>query len=267
MSTETITFGEEHDTLGKRLKHARETLRLTRKQLAAMTDIGYKTIENYEYEKADAKTSVVDGLAEALGVSGAILQYGPLPGVEASQAVPKDDEASAMPVTSVPTRIENTQKLLAEIEELRHDGFANAPRLSIALIGDLHNSFRYLEVEEIIEASLNAGLDDLDDLETYTPASLIPEVPQSIDILFFASDETEEKLDALEVVVERLIDTAVIGIDLHELSFDQLEKIAEEQGLSRPFMGWKKADQISSALRPILRVNALTAHDPLDLGV
>jgi len=263
MSTETITFGEEHDTLGKRLKHARETRRLTRKELAAMTGIGYKTIENYEYEKADAKTSVVDALAEALGVFGAILQYGPLPELERSQVA---SEASTVLEFSEPTRIENTQNLLAEIEELRHDGFTNTPRLSIALVEDLRNSFRYLEIEEIGEVAQSAGLDNLDDLDSYAPALAAPE-PRQNPYVFSASDDPEEKPDALEAVLERVMDTAIIGNDMHALSLDRLKEVARESEVSGPFFGWEDAEQIIAALRPVLRLNALTAHEPLDLEV
>ena len=76
MTTGTITFDEEHDTLGKRLKHAREMRRFSRKQLAATSGVGEKTIERYEYETTDAKVSQIDALAEALEVPGATLQYG-----------------------------------------------------------------------------------------------------------------------------------------------------------------------------------------------
>ena len=265
MSIETIKFDEEHDTLGKRLKHSRETRRLTRKELAAMSGVGYKTIENYEYEKADAKTSVVDALADALGVSGATLQYGLSSGVVPIPPASKDDEVSAAPEAPEPTRIEVTQSLLGKIEELRHDGFANTPRLSIALLNDLRNSFRYLEVGEIVEIGQAAGLDELDDLATYVPKP--PTEDQTRDPgIFFITDNAEKQEDALELLFERLIDTTIIGSDLYELSFDQLKEIAKEHEVASPFFGWDDADQIIATLRPILRLKALTAHDPLDLG-
>lgn len=268
MTEHEIMFDDEHDTLGKRLKHARETRRFTRKQLAAESGVGEKTIERYEYGTTDAKTSHVDALAEALEVSGAVLQYGPLPdlpGAARPAQYGEIGEAFVMRKVVAPTRLESTQALFEKLREMRDTGFANSPRLAVALIDDLRISFQYLEVEELAEFAASQAIEEVDELVAFDPS--LPLAQTSNQGWSLYPEEEEGGLDPVSAIVERLIDLAVIGTDLFGLEFDKLKQVARNCEVSGPVFGWDNSEQIIAKLRPLLRLKALQKRDWQQLEV
>jgi len=236
MTTEKITFGPEHDTFGKRLKHARELRRFSRKQLAERSSVGEKTIERYEYGTTEGKPSQVENLSEALDVPAAVLLFG-----AAEEAGYEDETTAPTPAPSKrstqPTEAEILQQraehLMAEVDTLRRRGFGNAPRFSAALIDDLRDAFRYMEAEEIHELARQEGLEGFDETENEDDPSGVPEI------------------------IERLIDNVMLGTDLYGFPQGKLEAIAEKYEVESKWLGWDGIGQIIEAIRPKLRESSL----------
>tara|TARA_E500000305_G_scaffold95520_1_gene85104 strand:- start:36 stop:785 length:750 start_codon:yes stop_codon:yes gene_type:complete len=241
MSDETIPFGPEHDTLGKRLKHIREFRRFSRKQLAEASGVSEKTIERYEYETTDAKWGQVTQLAGALDVPISVFAGGEAANDDAPfDSVPGPVKSASNVVserTGLTDQNQRLDALLSEIEDTRLEGFGNYPRYTVALLDDLRDTLRYFEFSEITSLTSEIDIKNPDGKRLFV-------------------DESN-----LNGTLERIVDVAVIGCDLCSLSQQRLEKIAKKAGVSAPFLGWDDPSEIIEHLRPKLRSQCLARKD------
>ena len=62
------------------------------------------------------------------------------------------------------------------------------------------------------------------------------------------SDDTLPEKAFAEMAL-RLVDTALLGLDLYDLDMDTLEAFAEKAEVSSPFFGWKNHTEIVRSVR------------------
>lgn len=248
---------ENTDTLenmGARLRQAREDAGLSRRALGEMTGLSDRTIEHYERGTAEASSKKLSILAKALNVSISWL-YG-----ENDEAIDMTSETisdDAQSVTStLGTEAEQILDLLSMIDDLRIEGLPSHRRRMFAFIEDVHHLVRYLEPPHFLDLAKNRGLhategDSLSILQKlYSEKSLDQGV-----------SKYHNRLDAYcAEILERLVDTAVLGCDLYGVDMGQLKDLAERWEIDhgRIFSGWKGHAEIVPALREKLREQALT---------
>ncbi|MCC3303825.1 helix-turn-helix domain-containing protein [Sneathiella sp. HT1-7] len=180
---------KENDTPADRLKAARNTKNLTRKQLAELTGIPVKTIEKYEYGGMEPNISRLHSLCEILGITPEAVI-----GIEMETSGPHEtpEEISASGIHTSKF-MEDCLLHLRELDMLRQGRFRAYPVKARAHFEALQNALRLLDGEELGEIAELRGI--------------------VID---------EEQIDEVEEAARRILDTAVFGIDIFSIELKAL---------------------------------------------
>jgi len=263
-------------TIADRLKAARTDADFTRKALAEATGIPASTIEKYERGDMDPNTTRLQTICEHLDVSinwvlnGEDVQEASAKVTETTesaepQASANDAETFAEDVLNVNSDIaessepanENDQMnsfngLLTVLDNMRIHEFEGAQRGAIALIEEIRSVLKYCEPEELLALAVERELYQGD---CKTADSIL-------DMFRKSSDEAQAYCGNIE---ERIIDTAMFGIDLYALDSKALITVAnelrKEYGIERPIRGeflgngasWGEHENFMPLIRPHLR--------------
>ena len=271
---------EELTTFGARLRYEREAQNLSRPALASMTDgaLSARMIDHLENGTTDATGQRIELLSNILEVDrnwlgfgdqsaqstqsalSAFSDTGSAPGSAKSDPVEHLDDPenttgstkktgtdrsnrSEKPVTTGKTGdtgsdydepveddpatmyFDAMDEVLSQIDALREAGLENHPRKVPALIKQARDLGECLEI---------------DDLEVLAEERDVN--PKTI-----RKDNVSD--EALSEFILRLIDTAILGMDLYKEDFDTLKAFARKHDIPRPFFGWKKRKEIISDVR------------------
>ncbi|PCI62860.1 MAG: hypothetical protein COB37_05955 [Kordiimonadales bacterium] len=270
MSTTKSTISTEGlTTFGARLRHTREEQGLSRPALSKLTSdaLSVRVIDHLENGTTDATGPRVEMLSKALGVNRNWLMFGePVSAMDGIRDNPKkalikpesapDSPQRALEVLDAAQEVskkrespftlghqEKTTSIgavnqgaerhyfdamrqaLSNIEQLREDGLEKHPRKLPKLLE------KAVEIGQCLEQS------DFRELATIRNA----------DIAELSDDTLPEEL--LGEITLRLIDTALLGLDLYDLDMDTLEAFAERIDIGSPFLGWKSHMKIVQCIR------------------
>lgn len=258
----TIEKNEEIETIGIRLRTARDKKELTRPQLAEISGIAAKTIEKWEAGNHEPPLKRLRIIAEHLGVS---VSY--LLGMENDTSVPPGYETDT-PVRDEPDDMngENQSGMsdtdaviiaLSKIDEMRVAGFQIAPRKAVSLINHVQQMMAPLELQEIV--TIGARRD------------LFPgECGSFLEVLDIFDTDFEAGQKFCGIVEERILDTAMFGIDLYQIEERPLIKLIEKLEIEHPnewalphMQDWEDHEFFVPHLRPLLRSSALTGDGEL----
>jgi len=275
-------------TVADRLKAARQDAELTRKALADATGIPASTLEKYERGDMDPNTTRLQTLCDHLGVSVNWVLNG-ADDLEASEnAKPvRETQPSAKVMETMKTAetqpsakiletstetfsqgkpggtetaspanetdpMDHIRGMLADLDDMRAHEFEGVQRGAMALIEDIHAALKYLEPSELLKMAFERNLHESD-----------CETADSIIHLF--RDDTDKAQTLCGNIEERIIDTAILGVDLHTLDskglIDIAKELSEEHGFDTPkFFSWGKHEDFVPLVRPPLRELAIKAN-------
>lgn len=250
MNTENMERADVAD-LPKRLREAREAAGMSRAKAGDVSGLSPRSIEKYEYGSAEPPVSKLRVLAGTYGVTpdyflavGEAVASAPTGG----QAIETKPEAPVEEHLTDPEKPEPTvADALAEMDGLREMQFEGARRRAIAMMDDINGHLSRLEPDELTALASERGayLTDCRDGES----------------IFGLFKENSEAAQAeCENIQARVIDTAVLGVDLFAVERDALaslaDDLAEEHDLTAPGafgLTWGDHADLVPLLRPVLR--------------
>jgi hypothetical protein len=139
--------------------------------------------------------------------------------------------------------------LLESLDALRSDRFNGNQRRAAAELTDLAAELHKLRPDGLLDL---AHVRDL----------FIDAVPTGEDLQGALTQDFDNGQKLCGQIEDRILDTAVFGVDLYAIEFDRLEKLADELDVDGPTFGWKDHDQVVPALRARLRPLALSGSGP-----
>lgn len=240
-NTQDMTFGE-------RLMQARNAAMLSRPQLAKASGIPTKAIEKFEYGTQEPNISRLQTLAQILNVTVEYLMHG-----NETQEIEENEPVDVHEIEAdvVGDEIDQLYQKLSYLDELREAGFQkhwrSAPRL----------------LQEVEEELLTLSLDDLLDLGE--ERELFPVSQEVIDD--FSENGIDEQHAILNILVQRVLNTAYFGLDLHSIRKRDLTDLAHTydlKGDNSDFWGskWSGYDTVVNALQELFRPLALKGNSP-----
>lgn len=245
------------ETPAMRLRQARENLNLSRAELARRTGISPKVIEKFEYGSQEPSLSRIKSLSEALEVTTLWIMG------EEETSFKQEEAVVTMPGPKKESANENDPMAevilyLEEIDDFRNKGFEGAKRGALALVGDLKSVLKYLEPEQLVKLASDRNLYQCE-----------KETPEDIDEMFSANlSEGQEYCGSIE---ERIVDTALLGMDLYWLNIQALVALANSFDIEFISEGTVSNSsyepdhmEVINALRDELRMKAMS-RDPVQL--
>lgn len=260
MNTNTLPELETDraQSIAARIREARETVGMSRAQLAKATGIPAKTIEKFEYGVMEPSFTRLEAIASKLNVEVDWLageETAPSPSVVASpRPVAGKPEGSRLGVEPDPE--DQVRELLAQLDEFRGEGFKGYERRTLATIGAVVNLMKFLEPEALIRVADARGLYRGNCPSPFTLADLFQQNPT----------DAQKYCGTIE---DRILDTAILGVDLFTIERSGLVNIADElsakrEDVSAPgfFGGWGEHQDFVPMIRPALRETAIMGTGP-----
>ena len=204
------------NSIGDRIKLARNDAGHTRKSLGEATKIPSSTLEKYERGDMDPNTARLTKICETLGVTVDWMMNGD--SVDQNEdASPSYKSANAELPSHDPTPA-GPEDLLIEIDDLWHVGFKGSYRRVTALIEDTRQALRYLDADALLSLARERGLRECETMK-----------PGFLEGLF--STDLEAAKSECGSIEERIIDTAVLGLDLYFVDWEALSDLAFVEGI------------------------------------
>lgn len=232
----------ESDTPGARLQAAREDKGLTRKKVAEMTGIPYKSLEKIEYGKMEANISRLKSLCAVLDIEPSfILNAGENETSETAENA--SVESSGENIKNIHSHVAMANEYLQMLDVLRQTGFENSIRKTEAYFNELKSTLYFLEYDELLELAKIRGMD------VEIAVSEETDSPETNELL--EEDNVSEKPDC-EELANRIIDTAIFGMDFYSISLDDLSTMAEKYEIAPDrffFFNWRGYSEIVPKIR------------------
>ncbi|MBW7849696.1 MAG: helix-turn-helix transcriptional regulator [Rhodospirillales bacterium] len=264
MTTNTLTKPdtERAQLIASRIREARETVGMSRAQLAKAAGIPAKTVEKFEYGMMEPSLTRLEAIARKLNVEVSWLSgEEPAPSAGASPLpVARKLERPTLVIEGDESDPEDdVRELLARLDEFRDEGFKGYERRTLATIGAVASLIKFLEPEELTRVADARGLHRGECPSPFTLADLFQQNPA----------DAQKYCGAIE---ERILDTAILGVDLFAIERGPLVNIATElsekrEDVSAPgfFGAWGEHQDFVPIIRPALREMAIVGTGP-DFG-
>lgn len=255
----------EADTLATRLRDAREAQNLSRAEVSKRTGIPAKSIEKFEFGTQEPSVSRLLDLANVYGknIGDLIGQEAVTPANDPAPPSVTDDptrpnsgrpEFAPAPTAIAKTVEEQVMDILDEIEELRTVDFRRSYRTAVALIEAYRRKVKFLEPDALLELADARGL----------YRGECPSAPGLFDLFTREPEKAEMYCGNVE---ERILDTAILGIDLFAIDRDALAAIADQmadefENVEAPGLFWSWGDHkdIVPIIREAVRSIALAGN-------
>lgn len=248
----------EPKELGARIKEEREKAGLTQKELGERIGVSHRVIAKIEAGTQEATASRLSGIAFALNTSVAMLMGEPIEihEPETRQITYGNDEAhtpnSALSDCCAQNkdRMIHSQQLLSALGEMREQGFNNAWMSAPRALGKLTATLNDLDGRELLELAEKCSLFRLTE--------------EQINTLLEGEDDSNELFNE---TTARIIDTAIIGRDLHSVKSEDLKSLANDLDIEPDdrfivFGSWSSIETLIKAIRPALRERGLKELGP-----
>ncbi|WP_417452501.1 helix-turn-helix domain-containing protein [Kiloniella sp.] len=243
------------ETLAHKLRAARDYTNLSRAKVQAETGISAKSLEKYEDGTSEPPLSRLKTLCELYGLS-------------LHELLGKEKTAENQVLRNIPGSIEEiteespkevtegmnsfVRDALQELDRYRISSFEGHTRKATALSAHLTQIIKYLEVNELLQLAIDRGL-------------FIDDCPDEEALFGMMETNFESGQSSCSDIEERVVDTAILGIDLHSVERDALVRLADD--LSEDFdidseviFGWGKHKDFVPKIRAPLRQLALTGN-------
>lgn len=265
-------------TVADRLKAARTEAGFTRKALAEGTGIPASTLEKYERGDMDPNTTRLQTICDYLGVSvNRVLNGDDAPQVAATKETVEtrasanvaesfaesDPEATAVHAETHSTGsdhdpIERVRVMLSEMDIMRAQIFHGSQRKAMALENEIRAALKYFDPDDLMILAVEQGL--------YQDQQCLD--ASGIHDLF--ADDLEKGQSFCANIEERVLDTAILGVDLYNIEREPLVKLAdelqEEHDIEEPAWGgfsWGEHNDFVPLIRPYMRAASYRGH-PVD---
>jgi len=255
MQTELVT--EDVKAMGDKIRSGREAKGLSRAALAKETGIPAKAIEKFEYGEQEPSATRLRTLCRTLDIP-----LSDMLGQEVDEGdadtPPWEDAPAPAASFAAPQPVDAADRfeaMLAYLDDARRAGFPDGARGYFATAEDALNLARHLERDELAELAAEWELYQAKDDE----ASALP---------LETSDAPETWMAKCCDFANRLIDAAVLGVDLYSIKLDALERLANElagDGRVRTpgiFESWEDHGEIIAAMRLALWAQAVMGTGP-----
>jgi len=240
------------ETPAMRLRQAREKKDFTRMMLGSMTGIPQKSIEKFENGSQEPTLSRLKGLSEALGVTAQWVMDGDSTkgentvSITASTPGPEDGPANDN------DPMDKVLNLLARLDEMRTNQFEGAQRGALALADETMAALKHIEPRQLLELASDRNLKETDCKDEGSSLSVF-------DVFDLFTEDHEKGLAYCESIEERILDTAIMGVDIHTIDRDDLVDLANELDIEEDAdgflgVGFIKTGDLVKALRAKLRV-------------
>ncbi|WP_419797604.1 MAG: helix-turn-helix domain-containing protein [Terasakiella sp.] len=267
----------QEETLAFRMRKARDDKKLSRRQVSEETGISHNSIEKYENGKQEPNITRIKVLAELYDVS-----VNWLIGIEKDTLSPTlrsvyveedetvtaenhiapqteeatspslrnvyEEETLSVNVSEEETVAATLHETLEEIDNLRDGDFEDGKRIVLKLINIAHEFLEELEPQELEDLAIERNLFCEQPDTGFGFWELFQDNPEAADTIFKGN------------IAERIIDTAVLGIDLFKIERDELAALAdqlkENHEIEEPAalgFSWGNHEQLVPIIRPILR--------------
>jgi transcriptional regulator with XRE-family HTH domain len=211
-----LTELDTRKSVGQRLQRFREDAGYSRRQLAELVDddsVTAKTIENIERVVTDPGVNRLTAIAEALMTDiDTLLGKKPTQPTQTGGVI---TEAPAEAPVEVPTDQELALEALEELDDLRGSGFQEEFDHANNLVQDAQNALKRMDVEELCEVARQRKI---------SPASH----PDPDEFKEMIGKNVQGYFAQRTCLGERIIDTAVFGVDLYKIEHKALKKLGEE---------------------------------------
>ena len=242
--------GNQEPILATRLREAREDVGMSRADLARQTGIPAKSIEKFEYGTQEPSVSRLKTLCEVLDVSREWVMGEDDDSAPSRKPVPQM-ETQPSPNGKVANKndpMAKIRKALKKLDNMRADDFEGVQRQAMAMADDILAKLKYLEPDELVA-------DLAEDRGVFKG-----ECPTLSDILNFFAEKPDKAQEYCGQVEERILDTAILGVDLYAIESAPLVGLAdrlemENEILDAPeiFGGWGDHEEFVPLIRPFLR--------------
>ncbi|HEY9080018.1 helix-turn-helix transcriptional regulator [Magnetovibrio sp.] len=236
------------ETAGMRLRKARDDKGLTRSQVFEQTNIPVRSLEKIEGGQQEPSLARVQTLCELYGVAMEWVTNGGT--AKAETSVQPETTSPKIAPANENDPVETLRGMLADLDDMREHAFENVQRGAMALSADIHDALKYLEPSDLLILAVERGLSE--------------DESHNIDTFFDLFNDDADKAQAFCGNIEdRIVDTALIGIDLYAMEETKLEALADELGVELPgnnFWEWWDAPdkmELIVALRPKLRAMSI----------
>lgn len=241
------------ETLAHKLRTARDNTSLSRAKVQAETGISAKSLEKYEDGSSEPPLSRLKTLCELYDLS--------LHELLGEEKILENKDIESIPGTSEDITKESPEEVtegmntfirdsLSELEKYRNSSFKDHTRKAIALTKHLSQIIKYLEVDELLLLANDRNL-------------FSEECPNKETLLGVFESSIDEGQSLCIDIEKRIIDTAVLGIDLHSIDRDALASFTDDLSddfeiESEVFFGWGKHSDFVPNIRGPLRQLAFT---------
>lgn len=251
MKVKDVPEGTE-ETPAMRLRQAREDKGLTRTELASRTGIPPKSIEKFEYGSQEPSLSRLQALSEALGVTTQWIMGDEDNGDVSEAPSPSSETTPALLAEPVNDNdpMQRVRDMLERLDDMRVDEFQGVQRQAMALADDVRAALRYLEPGDLLAVASERGLYQ-------------GECKDESDILDLFSENVEEAQAYCGNIEERILDTAIIGVDLYAVECEPLIELAEEMEIESPgIFGWGDHKDFVPVIRSHFQAEVLSGNKP-----
>jgi len=253
--------------IAQRLRAARDDMGFSRRELAEITNIPQKTIEKFEIGSQEPSVSRLQTLCDVLDVTRSYL----IDGYSADNdngadrngsKVKSGGNAIACPKCGEMgefTDEEDTNvvfQILTELDLLRDEKFDGAQRRAIELSKDLIRELGYLEPAELMKVAAAREL-------------YLDDCPSAEGIMEIFNSDIEKAQTYCGLVEERILDTAILGIDMYAIEKKTLDRLSDKlehdhEELEAPgfFGGWGEYSETVPLIRPYVRSLAFSGMGP-----
>ncbi|MBL4800560.1 MAG: helix-turn-helix domain-containing protein [Emcibacter sp.] len=251
------------NTPAARLKAARENKGLTRKKLAELTGIPEKSIEKYEYGGMELNISRLKALCNALDIKPTEIIDIDDSSEKKSISEDENNPSSKSEKISTDTKNSLSEKLshLKALDSLRENGFDKFPQKAEAHYNALKSTIYFLDYAELQKLAKARGIE----FEIETSENIDDPVTKEY-FEMYQGESVEEQPD-LEELVNRIIDTAIFGVDFYSIDLEALSEMAEDYDLSPDrslWMGWRGHREIAPQIRKAFLEKALSGQSEED---
>ncbi|MFD2204672.1 helix-turn-helix domain-containing protein [Kiloniella antarctica] len=246
------------ETLAHKLRTARDNTSLSRAKVQAETGISAKSLEKYEDGSSEPPLSRLKTLCALYDLPlHELLGEEKTAGNQDLVNIPGTSEvlSEESPEEVTEDMLSVVREMLKQLDDNHSTNFKAVTRQSLAQTSDLQKIMKHLEVDELLQLATERGL-------------FVDECPDR-DTLFGVFEASIDEGQSLCCDIgERLIDTAVLGVDLHAIDRDALasfiDDLSEDFEIeSEVFFGWGKHNDFVPNIRGPLRQLAFTGK-PID---
>lgn len=220
IQNKTIETTQKSVSVAGQIRAARDAKGLSRKALGERISVSEKTIEKWETGERQPPVKRLQDLSVELEVPASYFVDGTgtldvFPEIEttAPENIPEDTEAYADTVSSA-------FAFLDELDEIREAGFVT-PRSATTLIAKCQDALKQLEADDLLEVAEMRGLHSDD----------CPSLTGILEIFGLGFDKGQEFCGNIE---ERIIDTAIFGVDLYWIERKSLLELIDKYKISHP---------------------------------